>query len=399
MVNEKAIWLFAGGIMQASIAKKILKLGYKLIITDLNPECYCSALADELIECDTFDIKQNLEICNVIRNKYNIVGVVTVAADCHETVAIIAKSLELPGIDPRIANICRFKHKTREILFNAGIQQPNFKVVGTFAEAISYINQIGIPVVLKSTDNSGSRGFSLIQSLEQLTIEKFENALSNGTTKKVLIEECLLPINDEISEQSVETLWLNGKMYWLNWVDRLFRDDFKFFKSLDDGIYDKIGWGVELGHINPAVHSLSIKNNIEDQIRAAGNAIGMGKQKGGHFLKADIMLTKKGPVIIELTPRLSGGWDSGQSTPSRGADFIGAALQMSIGEEVNLEFWMKYFNYKYPNLYSSVITRIKENATDCIGRQFSTGNDFDIEQSLVKAINNLKKENYVIPME
>ena len=52
------------------------------------------------------------------------------------------------------------------------------------------------------------------------------------------------------------------------------------------------------------------------------------------------------PVDKRIAVVVSGGWDSGQSTPSRGADFIGAALQMSIGEEVNLEFWMKYFNYK-----------------------------------------------------
>ena len=58
MIKNKAIWLFAGGEMQAIASKKILNHGYKLIITDQNPDCYCAKFADELVEKDTFDIKE-----------------------------------------------------------------------------------------------------------------------------------------------------------------------------------------------------------------------------------------------------------------------------------------------------------------------------------------------------
>lgn len=59
MKKEKAIWLFAGGPMQESAARKILNFGYKLILTDLNKNCVCAKYANEFIECDTFDLEGN----------------------------------------------------------------------------------------------------------------------------------------------------------------------------------------------------------------------------------------------------------------------------------------------------------------------------------------------------
>jgi hypothetical protein len=161
----------------------------------------------------------------------------------------------------------------------------------------------------------------------------------------VVVEEMLEPLEDEISEQSVETLWYNGKMYWLNWVDRLFRKDFLLFDSLKTGIYENVSWGVELGHINPALHREEIKEMVRDLIHRAGLAIGMKKEKGGHILKADVMLTAEGPYILELTPRLSGGWDSSASTPVRGANFVGGAIGMALGEGLLSNHYC-YFQYK-----------------------------------------------------
>jgi len=48
--------------------------------------------------------------------------------------------------------------------------------------------------------------------------------------------------------------------------------------------------------------------------------------------KADIIMTKHGPKVLEVTPRLSGGFDSQKTTPlSSGRNFIGVAMKQSIG--------------------------------------------------------------------
>ena len=395
MTND-AIWLFAGSDMQKIAAEKIIERGYKLILTDINPNCTCSKYADELIQLDTFDIEENLKIAESLKNKYSIKAVLTVAADCHETVANVGKHLKLNVISPEVSNICRFKDKTRQILQNAGIPQPLFRKVSSIEEAKNVIRDIGLPVVLKATNNSGSRGFSVINNLSDLTDDVFDIAVSSGTTGYVLIEQLLVPLNNEIAEQSVETLWYNGKMFWLNWVDRLFRGDFHFFESIKPTLYTNVPWGIELGHINPAIHDNNVRQKVYDLIYRAGIAIGMKNEMGGHILKADIMLTEKGPYIIELAPRLSGGWDSSMTTPMRGGDFVGGVISLALGDELDLKLWYDYFQYNNPNKFSTILALVSDNARDCIGRKFSIGLSFDRQKSVRNAHENLVSEKYVI---
>ena len=394
---KKAIWLIAGGPMQAPAAKKIKDDGFHLILTDMNPDCYCNKYADEFVELDTFDINRNLEKAKDLRVKYEIKAVLTAAADCHETVAHVAKYLRLPGINPEISNICRQKHKTREILTDAGLLQPRFIVVENINDARKFANELNVPVVMKATDNSGSRGFSFIESAKDINDDNFNLALENGTSGKIIIEESLQPRDDIISEQSVETLWANGKMYWLNWVDRIFRSDLDLL-GINTDIYENLGWAVELGHINPAVHDDEIKNNVKDLIYQAGTAIGLHKQKGTHILKADIMITGNGPVILELTPRLSGGWDSSGTTPARGADFIGGVLAICTSNDISDDIISKYFSFKKKELFSSVVAHAEKGSIDNIGRKFSIATATNRENSIKKAINKLKDKDYVIPM-
>ena len=397
MNMEKAIWLFAGGAMQEPAARKITELGYKLILTDKNAECTCAKYADEIVEIDTFDIQKNLEAARKLKTKYVIVAVLTTGADCHETVASVAQELRLTGLEPKVSNLCRYKQKTRDLLTKVDIPQPKYGVFKTRDDAVSFAKTLG-KAAIKATNNSGSRGFALLERSEDLTKEVFEEALKAGTTGQVIVEEVLVPADGVIAEQSVETIWQDGKMYWLNWVDRLFRKDLELFKNLGDNPFGN--WGIELGHINPALHEFTLQREVHDLLYRAGLALGMTEQKGAHILKADIMLVNRGqnkktPIILELTPRLSGGWDSSASTPARGADFVGGALQLALGKRLTLDLWQQHFNFRNPNLFAAVMAYIPPGAKDCIGRKFSLGSGFDREAALFNAINNVRLERYL----
>ena len=396
MSKNNAIWLFAGSAMQEPAAKLIVALGYKLIVTDLNPLCVCAKYADAFLALDTFDVDSNLTAARDLVRKFKIQAVVTLAADCHYTVAVISRHLGLHGISPEISRLCRQKNLTREILSKAGIKQPRFKCALDLAEAKAFIAELGGQGVIKATDNSASRGFARINAVDDLTEPVFRAAVVAGTSGVALIEDALVPRQDCISELSVETLWFNGEMYWLNWVDRLFAPDLKFFPQLAQYRDKKINWGVEVGHINPAQHPVAVRDEIHSQINAAGLALGMGAEKGGHVLKADIMLTNEGPIIIEMTPRLSGGWDSSATTPARGANFQGGIIHLALGGPLDLNAWHTFFEFKNPSLYASIVANILPDAKDCIGRQFALGTDFNREQSLQLSLMNLKENQYVL---
>lgn len=395
--RKEAIWLFAGGDMQEIAAKKFKEFGYKLILTDISPNCFCRKYADEFVRLNISDIKGNLEVAKDLKKKYQIKAVFTTATDlATEAVANIAKFLDLPGVNPQIAHICHFKLETRRLLSKAGILQPKFRKVSNLKETKDVAKEIKLPIVLKASDSAASRGFTKIDKLSDLIPDVLKRAIEAGTTGYAIAEELLFPLESEIAEQSVETLWYNGKMFWLNWVDRLFRKDFLLFESLkNENIYRDIPWSIELGHINPAIHDYQTKKNVEDLIYQAGLALGLNKEKWGHILKADIILTKKGPYILEMTTRLSGGWDSSFSTPQRGADFVGGAIRLALGEKLDLPLRAKYFQYKNPNLFSTVLSLIPENPKDCMGRKFAEGSSFDREESIRNAYKNLLAGKYI----
>lgn len=374
--------------MQRAAADAVRARGLKLILTDGNPHCILAPSADVFLPFDTFAIAQNKARAAELAKDYDIRAVFTAAADCHETVAEVARALQLPGIDPAIAHACRYKYETRKILTAAGIPQPRYAIVDSLAEAAKALTAIGLPAALKATDNSASKGFTRLDQASDLNEKSFAHALANGSTGLAIIEELLIPVPGEIAEQSVETVWFDGRMRWLNWVDRLFRKDFSLLQvpwSPQNDPYSTMSWAIELAHFNPADHKPALRREVENLVRRAGEAMGMGGQRGGHILKADIMLTTRGPVILELTPRLSGGWDSSFSSPQRGADFAGGALALALGETLDDALWRRYFQYGNPYRVVAVLARVEPGARDCIGRDFAPGIGSDRASALRQA--------------
>lgn len=393
--KDKAIWLFGGGPMQKPVVDRIKERGYKLILTDKSDAPYCLPFADEFVHLDLYDLEGNAKAAEGLRERFDIKAAMAAGIDACEGPAVVAKKLGIHGVDPAIARIYRYKNEHRKILAAAGIPQPWSTSAATFDEAKKIIAEHGLPACFKSTNNAGSRGFSALRKDSDVTEGAFNLARTNGTTGLVVVEELLQPTEDEIAEQSLETLWYDGAMYWLNWVDRPFRTDMKFFPGIDASRYRNLNWGVEIGHLNPAVHSPHTLDSVRDMVYKAGVALGLSGQSGGHIMKCDIMLTKKGPYILEPTLRLSGGWDSAGSTPARGGDFIGGAIEMALGNALTPELFYKHFVYRYPDLQVAVLTDIPDGAENCIGRSFALATGATRQEALKHASENLAAEKYL----
>jgi hypothetical protein len=106
-------------------------------------------------------------------------------------------------------------------------------------------------------------------------------------------------------------------------------------------------------------------------------------------------LTTRGPMILELTPRLSGGWDSSFSSPQRGADFVGGALGLAMGESLDEAFWQRYFEYQHPERIVAVLARVEPGARDCIGRDFAPGVGISRAEALRRAHDRLKAGKFL----
>lgn len=383
--------------MQYIAACKIRERGFSLIVSDRNPQAVCRRLADVFLEMDTFDVPAHLAACEDIRRKFNVRAVMTSAADCHYTVSRVASHLNLHFLNPSVSEVCRNKAKTRELLTVGGLYQPASHVVHTYYDALAILERSNTAIVVKASDNSGSRGFSVVPIGEKLTKEQFEYTRAMGTTGGIILEEKLEADTTQVSEASVETLWYEGKMYWINWVDRIFPRDLKFFPDVK--IKNVLNEAIEVGHINPARHDYRVKSRVASDIEKAGRAIGMHLEKGGHILKADIFFSSKGPVILELTPRTSGGWDSSASSPARGADIAGGVIHLALGLPMDLDAWYRYFHYHDAERTAVVLTSIPADAVDCTGRQFAMASGYEPVPKLIEAATQkIGKGEYIVPV-
>ncbi|MBU2685847.1 MAG: hypothetical protein KKF27_21610 [Gammaproteobacteria bacterium] len=316
-MGKKAQWVLivAGGILQVPAVRAAQELGYKVLVTDRDSGCCCAALVDSFVALDTFDVEGHKRLVADWFNYGELAAVFTAGADPVVTVTEAARVAGLHGINPDIARICQHKGLTRITLEGYGVPQPRFGIANDAQTILGLIrNQSIAPrIIVKRMIGSGSRGHTVIapgDDPSEFAGRAYARATENAPGAVVLVEELLSGL-----VLSVETLWYDGLMIPLNAVERPF-----------DGI-------VELGHVNPAGLSTTDYDAVWRVMEMAGRALGMDGEPGGHILKGDLILTNAGPRVLELTPRLSGGFDSAWTTPHAfGADYIRGALRLVLGQ-------------------------------------------------------------------
>ena len=308
-----AVLIVCGGLLQVPAVEAARDLGLAVVMTDLNPDAAAMHLADEAVPIDIYDVEAHKRLVDELRTRWNLVGVFAEGADVEVTVAEAAAHAALPGISPEAARNTKNKVRSRDRLQAAGIANPKWREVASVDDALQAADDIGFPLVVKALDNSASRGTTVVEHRDLLAAA-YELAAAASTTRTALLEAQMRG-----SEHSCEILFAPGQPpRRLNIVDRPF--DYSG------------GFAFELGHVNPSRLSAAVQDRVFDLTERAAAAVGVA---WGAF-KADIMVTAEGPQIIEVTARLSGGFDCQYTTPlATGRNFIRAALSLAVGRPLD----------------------------------------------------------------
>ncbi len=308
-------WIIGGGLLQVPLIEEVQKLGYETLVTDGNPNCICSTLATTFYALDIFDIPAHITLADtLIQQGHNIHAVLAAGIDAPETMARLTDHLKLPGVSTEIAHLVNNKDLFRQKMQSLDLPKPKFKSIGQEdLPNLQVISQeIGYPLIIKNTSSSGSRGSKLFESenLEDMR-EITQQAIAVSRSKKALIESAW-----QGSEHTVETLFdCNGNFHRAFITDRLF---------------DKSnGFPLETGLIHPSQLPENVQNNMcaiaEDVARKIGITIGAAKY--------DMINTPEGPRIIEMTVRLSGGFDCQYLVPAAtGKNILKAAALTALGK-------------------------------------------------------------------
>lgn len=248
------------------------------------------AFADNVLTTETNDTQALIKFLKAQHEVLQFDGITTVCDYYIETVADVAKALNLPQAFSSNVSIERHKHLVRQALDKAGIVNPKFATCANWQETADAANNIGYPLIIKPTDLASSAYISLVKNEAELrqsfdALSKFTHNFRDQARDSV----CLLEEFMQGEEVSVEAVTFNGQTSIVGITD----------KSLTGFPYF-----IEDGHMFPADLPKDQAEQIVEFVSKALAAVGHD-----HGIShTEVKLTPDGPKLVEINPRPGGNY-------------------------------------------------------------------------------------------
>ncbi len=314
---KKRLLIIGAGMEQAPAYAMASRIGLRVVGTDMNRRAPAFTYADDRLIASTRDVERTLKVVSEYHAKKPISGVMTIANDVPLTVACVAEALRLPGISVCSARLASNKRLMKERFAKYGVPTPRFFIVKTRRDLLRLIRRIGYPAILKPSDSRGSRGVLLLDG---------ELDLSWAWDYSVRFSESGILLLERFAEGpqlSVEGIFLESRYVPVAFADRNY-----------ENLETTRPYVVEDGGVIPSRFRGKVLGEISRVIAHAARAIGIS----WGTVKADVVLTREGPLIVELAARLSGNYLATHHIPiAYGVDIVSALIRLSLGEEVKAE--------------------------------------------------------------
>ena len=300
----KRLLIIGASILQLPAIKKAKELGHYVAVADFNPNAVGIPYADEFYNASTIDIEA---ICKVAE-EFKPDGIMTLATDMPmRSIAAATSRLGLPGISMDTAVKSTDKGEMIKAFKEHGVESPWFYIIENVSKLNALLPQLSYPCILKPTDNAGSRGVMLVESVEEL-LEAYQYSVSQSRGGLVILEEYMTG-----PEVSVEVMVVDGEPHVLQVTDKLTTGAPYF---------------VEMGHNQPSMLPAEDVERIKDLACRAVKSVGINCGPS----HVEIKLTPTGPKMVELGARMGGDCITTHLVPlSTGIDMIKATIDVSLG--------------------------------------------------------------------
>ena len=303
--------------------RKIHELRIQPILLAADPLRYRFFMPElEVVKIDTFSEKALLDACENIRKQNKVLGIASSSEYFVGIAAKLAKYFNLPGPDPDAISLCRNKEKQRLKMFRAGIGVPAYQKAARVTEAAAFVGKVGFPVVLKPVAGSGSIGVRLCRNLAEVTqhaellLKRTVNECGLCQTNEILVEQYI-----DGDEYSVET-----------------------FGQEIVGITKKhLGtepYFVETGHDFPAFISTATRLAIAETVLKSLKILNLNWGPA----HTEVRLNSEGVFVIEVNPRLAGGFIPELVRYSSGIDLIAETINLFLGRPTCLMPQRQFFS-------------------------------------------------------
>ncbi|WP_407185300.1 ATP-grasp domain-containing protein [Bradyrhizobium centrosematis] len=288
------------------------RLGLQPIVfsTDPSRHPYIAASCCEAVRVDTKNLDAIIQECLRLSRTSHIAGITSAQESVYATVGKLCQYFELPGPDPVAVERCCDKFYQRQLLAEAGIPTPAFRLATSATDVERAATQICLPVIVKPAVGAGGMGVRLCRDLDELT--KHTSCLLSkhiwGSSPRILVEE-----------------FAQGPHYSVE----IMGDKIIEIGAADFGNQPHF---VCREYIYPALLTEDQHRRIVEISSKSLKALGVGWGP----TNIDLRWTALGPVVIEVNPRLAGTPNSLLVTLSCGIDLVAEHIRLAIGQECNL---------------------------------------------------------------
>lgn len=303
-MDKKSILVFGLGFLQKSLIARCKAKGLYTVGIDPCEDAVCKDDVDVFEVVGGQDYEKTLEVAK----RYDVAGVITTATDKPLVMmARVAEALHLPFYSVKTAQWSTDKYQMKQRFMLGGV--PFAK--GKLAKNVEDVDDFEFPVIVKPRDNSGSRGVKLCRDRQELK-ECIAEALEFSHLDTVLVEEFI-----DGQEYSIESIHYDGKSKVIQFTEK---------KTTE------FPYNVELGHIQPAM----LSDGVKDEIRKIVEKIAMALNFNNCGSHTELKIGPRGITVIETSPRFGGDFITSTLVPlSTGLNIDDLLIDISIGNKLS----------------------------------------------------------------
>jgi len=273
---SKKVMILGAGVYQVPLIEKSKSRGYQTIVVSPFGDYPGIPIADCFIN---LDITKSEEIYEYAKS-LEIDAILTTGSDVGvPTIGYVCEKLNLPGISHDAALTCSNKILMKERLLSSGVRTARFESITSKDELVSSLKNFDFPVVVKAPNLSGSRGISIVHTVED-AIVAYDESVTISKNKRVLVEEYL-----DGEELGAEAIVINGQ---------------EPIVVVHDRVNYSAKTAIPVGHSLPSTCSIEVRDRIESLMKGAIDSIGISNT----VCNADIMVVDSQPYIIEIGGRM-----------------------------------------------------------------------------------------------
>ena len=302
----RRLLIIGASALQVPAIVKAKEMGLYVAVADYDPSAIGIQYADEYYDASTIDPEAIYRAAKAFRAD----GIMTLATDMPmRSLAYACDRLGLPGLSWDSALKATDKGEMIHAFRSNGVSCPEYFVISSQHDFANARNDFVYPLIIKPTDNSGSRGVVLVECPDDLE-KAYAYSSGNGRSGAVIVEEYMVG-----PEVSVEIIGLEGVPHVLQVTDKLTTGAPHF---------------VEMGHSQPS----SLDADVLEAVRnlASKAALAVGIQNGPAH--AEVIVTADGPKMVEIGARLGGDCITTHLVPlSTGVDMVEMTIRIALGEK------------------------------------------------------------------